>query len=65
MTEELKPNLVSLHFYCDEPDHTKCVYYSGDERRCKYCRTGFICTSAVAQVNAMTIKLKQMTGEDQ
>ena len=57
MTEP-KPNNIEIMFYCKTPEN--CVYYSECEDwgsgNCKYRDINFECHSAIAQVNALTIK---------
>ena len=58
MFDELLPNMCQPKFDCGGGD---CALYSHQQGQdeCKYYSLG-VCTSAVAQVNAMTILMKNM-----
>ena len=62
--EELpKENSCMLEFYCRRPEKN-CVYFSraNDGNGCKY-KYSRTCQSLVAQVNVMTLAIKERMGE--
>jgi hypothetical protein len=61
-SDELKENNCEVKFIC--LGIQKCCVYSspGQSGECKYKKSVVWCTSKVAQANAMTIKLKELTG---
>ncbi|MCP4763215.1 MAG: hypothetical protein GY870_15690 [archaeon] len=58
--EKLKENKCLLTFYCTHTKLKPCVYFSGDGL-CKYTLgPHYICSSAVAQANVITLRLKEL-----
>jgi len=57
---ELKDSFCRVKFYCTEPKKRDCVYFmmSDEHEDCKYLNRGY-CESAVAQVNRMTVQVKE------
>ena len=57
---KLKDSFCKVEFYCTEPKKKGCVYFMKTDKHedCKYME-GSACNSAVAQVNRMTLELKE------
>ena len=64
MSDKPKENKAQIEFHCYTDIAPECVYYKKrtDSKRCMF-EMHLNCMSKVAQVNALTIKLKRLTGE--
>ena len=58
--EDLKENRCTIIFMCDHAKQDPCVYHSGGEYCCKHRGLNYRCLSTVANVNKMTVELKNM-----
>ncbi|MCP4762634.1 MAG: hypothetical protein GY870_12715 [archaeon] len=60
----LKENKCAMFFYCYHSEKDPCVYFSGNNYDCKYVSSCMChCTSAVAQSNRITLRLKELKGD--
>ncbi len=57
---KLRDSFCKVEFLCNEPKKKDCVYFMKTDKHedCKY-MDGRFCVSSVAQVNRMTIELKE------
>ena len=57
---KLKDSFCKVEFFCTEPKKKDCVYFmkTDEHEDCKY-MDGRFCNSAIAQVNRMTLELKE------
>ena len=60
----MKSNCCEIEFSCHEPVRKACVYFSKTDEHddCKYMELSY-CNSKIAQVNRMTIQLKEELNE--
>ena len=60
--DEPKDNKAEVRFFCFEDSIKRdCVYYkSKSDSVCDYLADDYICSSAEAQVNRMTLELKRL-----
>ena len=58
MTEEPKPNMCRIDFFCEGRG---CEYYVHDHflERCKYEDKNMYCTNKIAQTNEMVVELQK------
>ena len=63
MNDKLKENKCGIAFFCNFGYKNPCVYFAGKGLVCDYKKEGFLCDSAVANVNRLTIELKTLKGE--